>query len=158
MRLGIMIIVGLVAGCSRTAPDAPQTESSGTSVITSPQPKLAPPTGLYSDEEIRKLAPFDLDKEAGAFGLPFDVHVLDVVPEGESYPRERVFKTLGIDATRVRDFRKSGINFVVFLTWQVSPSYDISCMTATNDPENNELEMTDPKRLVYGIRLVKRPE
>jgi hypothetical protein len=124
-------------------------------IAQEPSPKSAP-TALYSDQEIRKLAKHDIDKvgnpDRGLLGIP----CLDVVPNGESYPRARVFAALKIEDHRVRDFRESGVNNVVFLTWQVSPSYDISCMTATNDPQNDGLEMTDPRRKVYGIRLVKR--
>jgi len=123
--------------------------------VQAQQPKPAPPK-LYTDEEIRKLAKYDIDKEPsnerGLFGTP----CLDVVPSGESYPRAKVFKSLNIDDSRIRDFRHPGKGNVVFLMWQVSPSYDISCMTATNDRDNTGLEMADPKRKVYGIRLVKR--
>jgi hypothetical protein len=145
------IVVCLVIGCSQTISEPMPAASSEPAVSPT-----RPPNGLYTDEEIRKLAKFDIDKvsggDLGIFGLP----CLDVVPKGESYPRSKVFMTLKIDDTRIRDCREEGINSVVFLTWQVSPSYDISCMTAINDGENEGLEMTDPRRKVYGIRLVKR--
>lgn len=119
------------------------------------KPKPDPPK-LYTDEEIRKLAKYDIDKasagDRGLFGIP----CLDVVPSGESHPRAKVFKALNIDDGRIRDFRHPQEDFVIFLTWQVSPSYDISCMSATNDRDNKGLELGDPKRKVYGIRLVKR--
>lgn len=122
----------------------------------SPGPASTPaPTGLYTDAEIRKLAKFDIDKASQAATLGA-IPCLEVVPAGESRPRGEVFKALGIEDARVRDFRTWGKNFVVFLEWQVSPSYDISCMTGENDPDTGGLEMTDPKRKVYGIRLLKR--
>ena len=31
-------------------------------------------------------------------------------------------------------------------------------MTGADDPDDRGLALTDPKRLVYGIRLVKRPQ
>ena len=111
---------------------------------------------LYTDEEIRKLAKHDIDKVTGKDEALLKTPYLDVVPAGESYPRAKVFKTLNIDEARIRDFRHSQVDFVVFLYWQVSPSYDICCMTASNDRGNDKLELTDPQRKVYGIRLVKR--
>jgi hypothetical protein len=114
---------------------------------------------LHTDAAIRKLSRAEIVKHAGPghWGI-FDVPHLDVVPSGESRPRGAVFRALGIEEGRVRGFREHGFDHVVFLTWQVSPSYDISCMTATNDRENDGLEMTDPKRKVYGIRLVRHSD
>jgi hypothetical protein len=120
-------------------------------------PKTSPPSvKLYTDEEIRKLAKYDIDKASeGGKGL-FDIPCLDVVPNGESYARAKVFKALNLDDTRIKEFRHSEMDHVVFLTWQVSPSYAISCMSATNDPDNGGVALTHPNRKVYGIRLVKR--
>jgi len=42
------------------------------------------------------------------------------------------------------------------LAWQVSPSYDIIFVTATNEPDNNGMKFTDSKRKIYGIWLVER--
>lgn len=125
-----------------------------------PNPE-AEPDELHTDDQIRRLVPYDIAVTSISMALredmePFDVPCLGVVPEGESYPRDKVFQALKIDDKRIGDFRHSQINFVIFLTWQVSPSYDISCMTAINDPENKGLRLTDPKRKVYGIRLLKR--
>jgi hypothetical protein len=123
----------------------------------SPQSKPGPgPARLYSDAEIRKLAKHDIDKETGGDKGLLGIPCLDVVPNGESYTRAKVFKALNLDDARLRDFRDFGKGNVVFLTWQVSPSYDICCMSATNDRENDGLTLTDPKRKVYGIRLLKR--
>jgi hypothetical protein len=159
MRSFSIIYICLVAGCSRTPSEPVHEDSPVPAAVPAPQPEPAPaPNGLYTDEEIRKLAKFDIDKESGSdrgiLGMPY----LDVVPAGKSYPRSEVYKALNIDNARIRDFRQSGIDHVVFLTWQVSPSYDICCMTAINDSENNGLTLTDPKRKVYGIRLLKRSE
>src|SRR5262245_59556370 len=79
-------------------------------------------TGLYTDAEIRKFAPFDIDEETAKspeFQSPgiFPIPCLDVVPNGKSYPRWKVFEDLSIDQNRVRNLRQSGINSVVFLTW-----------------------------------------
>ena len=123
------------------------------------EPPKSPPPGpakLYTDEEIRKLAKHDIDKITGKDEQLLKTPYLDVVPAGESHPRAKVFKALNIDYARIRDFRHSQVDFVVFLYWQVSPSYDICCMTASNDRGNDKLELTDPQRKVYGIRLVKR--
>jgi hypothetical protein len=130
-----IIVLCLVSGCSQPEPST---------------------TGLYKDDEIRKLAKFEIDKEADRSGGVFHIPCLDVVPHGTSLPRSEVFSRLNIDDSRICHFRQHFEDFVEFLTWQVSPSYDICCMSALNDPDNNGLEMTDPKRKVYGIRLIKR--
>jgi RNA polymerase sigma factor (sigma-70 family) len=114
------------------------------------------PVKLYTDEEIRKLAKHDIDKESAGGRDILGVPCLDVVPAGESHQRAKVFETLKIEDSRICDFRASEMMSVVFLTWRVSPSYDICCMSATNDRSNSKLELTDPKRKVYGIRLLKR--
>jgi hypothetical protein len=147
-----------MTGCSQTTSEAIRVDSSAPARRASAADPVQPPTGLYTDEEIRKLAPFDIDKESGGGRGLLDIPFIDVVPEGESYPRSKVFKTLNIDEARIRDFRQAAINLVVFLTWQVSPSYDICCMTAINDPDNDGLQLTDPRRKVYGVRFVKRSE
>lgn len=124
--------------------------------IPSPTEPVPAQSKLYTDEEIRKLAKYDIDEWPSENKWLLGFPCLDVVPAGESYPRADVFKTLGIEDSRIQDFRCTGINWVVFLSWQVSPSYRISCMSGTNLPGFENLEMTDPKRKVYGIRLVKQ--
>src|SRR5262245_16081500 len=82
---------------------------------------------LYTDEEIRKLSKHEI-KEALWFqylSLPY----LDVVPAGKTDARAKVFKTLGLEDDRLADFRSERDHRVVFLVWQVSPSYDICCMS-----------------------------
>jgi hypothetical protein len=150
MRYFTVLLICLASGCCRTSSDP---------ASPAPPVELAPiPKGLYTDDEIRKLADFDIDKESDNARALFDIRCLDVVPNGKSYPRAKVFKMLNLDDARLRGFWSSGFDFVDFLTWQVSPSYDICCMTAINDPENDDLELTDPKRKVYGIRLLKHRE
>ena len=55
-------------------------------------------TGLYTDAEIRALARFDIDKEAGPDRFILNIPCLDVVPAGDAYPRAKVFKALAIGA------------------------------------------------------------
>ncbi len=109
-----------------------------------------PEKGLYSDSQVEKFVGDGLDelKEKGRI-------VLDVLPKDKtSYPRGEVFKMLRIDEKRLRDRRSTGIFMVMFLEWQISPSYDISFMSACNDPANEGLPPFDLKRKVYGIRIV----
>jgi hypothetical protein len=163
MRHTLIVVVLCAAGCGQApspqtdpgSPPPPPAQEAGLPVAPAPRPA---PTGLYTDEEIRKIAKVEIDREAGAFGLPFDAPILDVVPAGESRPRGEVFAELGIKDSRVRNFWTSGINHVTFLNWQVSPSYDISCMTGSFDPDNAGLELTDSRRKVYGIRLILHPK
>lgn len=113
---------------------------------------------LHTDDEMREIADRFADKENGT-QIQFDSskgHWLNVVPIGEACDRGKVFKDLGIEERRIRDFRSNGIVNVIFLTWQVSPSYDLFCLSASNDLDNNGLELADPKRKVYGIKLVRR--
>ena len=155
MRL-LSIIVGIffAAGCTRTPSEPAPVDPVMSSPWPAPPRWPAPTADLYTDEEIQKLAKFDI--EGGLAPFILDIPCLDVVPDGESYPREKVFKMLKIDDKRIRDFRQTGCMAVVFLAWQVSPSFDICCMTAINDQENDGVGMIDPNRKVYGIRLIKR--
>jgi hypothetical protein len=128
----------------------------GQSLYSSPLELQAPRQKagkLYSDEEIRKLILLHIDKDAPREKQVFH---LKVVPPGHSYPRSKVFKTLGIEDARIGDFRWSERDSVVFLSWQVSPSFDIKCMTAANDPENAGLRMDHVKRKIYAVKIVER--
>src|SRR5262249_19123274 len=122
MPIWVTVTIAILA--SRSSAEPPKSPAPG-------------PAKLYTDEEIRKLAKHDIDKVTGKDEALLKTPYLDVVPAGESYPRAKVFKALNIDETRIRDFRHSEVDFVVFLYWQVSPSYDICCMTATNDRGND---------------------
>lgn len=144
LLLSISLMVTILVSGSRTGAEAPQ---------SAPAPR---PSKLYTDEEIRKLTKQDIDKVTGKVEALLQTPSLDVVPVGMSYPRAQVFKALHIDDARIRDFRHSQRDFVILLYWQVSQSYDIFCMSGTNDPSNEGLALTDPQRRVYGIRLVKR--
>jgi hypothetical protein len=59
-----------------------------------------------------------------------------------------------MEEARLRDPRQWQENDIKFLRWQASPSYDIVCVTAIDDPANDGLDVFDPRRKVYGIRLV----
>ena len=163
LRTLSLCLLILTLGCTRTETGPAPRES----IVPVPAGVLRiepdPPTvmirgdGLYRDEQIRGLTKDDIaaHKQSGmdVIGLP----ILSVVTAGETKPRSQVFRELGLDESRVRDFRQVGVNMTAFLTWQVSPSYDISCMTATNDGVVTEAALKDPARKVYGVRLLKRP-
>jgi len=106
---------------------------------------------LYTDGEIEKLAGEQLDK----LKKEGTVLLLNVVPSGESHPRSKVFRKMGIDEGRLIEGGQAGFNMVNILSWQASPSYDLSFMTATNDPANENLSLLDPRRKVYGVRIEK---
>ena len=110
------------------------------------------PEGLHADDTIRRLAPYDITAASRSARSVLDVPSLDVVPGS----RREVFQALGLDDRRVRDFRTSAIHRVVFLRWQVSPSYDVVCMTGWDRPSAASLD--DPERPVYGVRIVCRAE
>ncbi|MFO0800487.1 MAG: hypothetical protein U0804_23715 [Gemmataceae bacterium] len=139
----LLVVSLIVAGCGRIRPPAEETPGGA-------------PDGLYSDAEVRALARHDIDQTSHTARHLFDVPCLEVVPNGESKPREAVFRALGLDDGRLREFRLGGLNQVNFLWWRVSTSYDIVCMTAINDTTNDGFIPTDPSRKVFGIRLVAR--
>ena len=120
------------------------------------QMPIAQRTKLYTDHDIRKLAEYDIDRESTSNRHILDMPCLKVVPNGESHARTKVFNTLNIDEHCIQDLRHHYSGNVVFLTWRISPSYDICCMSATNDKANSGLALSDPNRRVYGIRLIKR--
>jgi hypothetical protein len=123
-------------------------------VLAAPAPfprQQKPGTGLYTDAEIQRLA------GKGFKGLrPGETVLLAVVPIGESRPRGEVFRALHLDESRLRDRRSESVHKVIFLFWQAAPSYDLSFMTAINDPENRGLDDFDPRRKVYGVRIRRR--
>jgi hypothetical protein len=121
--------------------------------IATEKPKQGAATRLYTDAEVEKLAGNQLDtlKKKGTL-------LLDVVPDGESDPRSEVFKKMGIDESRLVKGEPLPFNMVIFLTWQASPSYDLSFMTAINDPANEKLSLLDPKRKVYGVSIDKHEQ
>jgi hypothetical protein len=153
MRRLLLLCLGVLAGCSQLS-SPPDPVEEGPSQVEE---------GLYTDDQIRALAPFDIDKESVAWeknlgGLknPLQIPCLAVVPDGETRSRGVVFSTLGLDDRRLRDFRFHTHGRVEFLRWQVSPSYDIVCMSGDRDIGRDQRQADDPTREVYGIRLVAR--
>jgi hypothetical protein len=89
---------------------------------------------------------------------PTDKAFLKVVPAGTTSSFDTVLQDLGLDRDRLGEPFVTGRHHVVFLTWQISHSYELSCMTAINDRRNNGLGYRDPQRRVYGIRILKQDE
>lgn len=107
---------------------------------------------LMQDKDIRQLAHFDLEKELQEKNDLLNIRILKVVPAGETKPLEDVFKALKLEDANLGKPRQSTMNHVTFLRWQVSPSYDLVCMTSSlNQPEG---DVPSGKRSVYGVRLV----
>jgi hypothetical protein len=111
-------------------------------------------TKPLTDDAVRKLAGFDLERELARGNDLLSIRILDVVPSGETRPRGAAFQKLGISDCNLSNYREEGINMVKLLKWNLSPSYDIVCMTGTMTQPH--LSMTDAKREVYGIRIVKK--
>jgi hypothetical protein len=116
------------------------------------------PDGLHTDEHIRGLAPYDIAPATASARSFLDLPCLDVVPAGTTRPRREVFQALGLDARLVRDLRTTPVDHVVFLRWQVSPSYDLVCMTGGDDYGQGAARLAEPERQVYGVRFVSRAE
>ena len=133
MRTIFVLLVALtLTGCqpavdqsvTDSSSDSRETESSD-SVLDDIQMARSP-DDLHSDEHIESLVDFEITATSG--GIDPDNQILDVVPAGESHLRSDVFKKLQLDESKLADFRTATMNMVDFLTWQVSPSYDITCM------------------------------
>ncbi|MDB4778026.1 M56 family metallopeptidase [bacterium] len=112
---------------------------------------------LHSDELIQELVNFDI-AQTNANKTLLEIPFLDVVPAGESKSRADVFDSLGLKENLTTRFRHDAKGHVNFLTWQISPSYDISLMAGNRSPENRDLELTDPKLKVYGVRILLTQE
>src|SRR6476659_3669834 len=88
---------------------------------------------LYSDEEVRRIAGYNPDKQEEPnkpartiLDLPYH----EVVAGGTSRSRDEVFRGLGIDDRRIRPVQWWPEGRVIFLRWQLSESYDLICMTS----------------------------
>jgi hypothetical protein len=111
------------------------------------------PQGLYSDEFVRALAPFELSRP-NHDSCPFDIPCLDVVPNGKALPRREVFARLGLDEARLKWVRADTWGKVAFLNWQISPSYRLSCMFGSYPAFPPDEELLDPNQHIYGVRLM----
>jgi hypothetical protein len=76
-----------------------------------------------------------------------------VVPIGTSMPRGKVFDALGIKDSRIGNFYYYEAGHDVTMRWRVSPSYEIQCISATNDQENDGFDYVDSRRKVYGVQF-----
>ncbi len=108
---------------------------------------------LHTDNAIEKLVTYDIVESVKNKQL-LEIPILSVVPAGQSKTRAEVFKALGLSENQLIRFRTETRRNVQFLTWQISPSYDICCMSANNSPDNRGIKPNDPRRKVYGIRLL----
>jgi hypothetical protein len=116
-----------------------------------PAKKLPAGKGLYKDADVLKLTQGKRFEDGAV--------TLDVVPDGESgYPREDVYKALGIEESRLKDKRIAGGGFVVYRIWQLSPSYDIMYGIAMNDKSQRDVDVDSPKRKIGGVTILRREE
>ena len=117
-----------------------------------PEAEMTSSSGRYTDAEVRAI----IDRWTA--GNLNDESLLRVVPSGTAAPLVTVFGALGLDPARLGKPADCGFNMARYLTWRISPSYNLSAMTATNDPDNRGVEYTDSRRRLYGIRISKREE
>jgi hypothetical protein len=113
--------------------------------------RLTRPPKLYRDEEIVHLMRYNSHYIVDTSVNP---PRLLVVPEGKSMPLSQVFKTLRIDPSRLTDFQHRQYNRSITLSWQLSPSYDLSCITT--DDDDDALAFDDPKRNIYNVIIHER--
>lgn len=110
-------------------------------------------TNLHQDEAIEALVSFDISESSLNKSI-FQVPILDVVPAGQTKTRSEVFKALGLEETHIDEYRRKNSGHVEFLSWRVSPSYRISMMTGTRTSDDPKVELADPQRQVYGVRII----
>jgi hypothetical protein len=108
--------------------------------------------GLYTDDEARRI----LENWTAADAE--DPSFLRVVPDGKTAPLETVLSALRVDADRLGEPTANAFMHVEYLVWRLSPSYDLSMMTASHDPFNLWMiqDFHNAGRMVYGIRILKR--
>ncbi len=125
-------------------------DGAGTGFNYPPSP-TRPGGGLYADTEARRLL-----ERCGAEASPRGGTYLRVVPDGEAAPLGDVLWELGLDLNRLGALETNGVDHVYFLTWQLSPSYDLSCMSPKMGLRRRRLEYEDPRRPVYAFQIVRR--
>ena len=111
---------------------------------------------LHSDRHVRSLVDFEIDATHGRINP--NNRTLDVVPTGKTKTRREVFDELNLDESKITRFRNSPVHKVVFLTWQISPKYDITFMTARNSRKDGEIDLESLDRKIYGVRLSLSPK
>jgi len=105
---------------------------------------------LYRDEEIETLRHYN---SRYAVDPEVDPPRLLVVPEGTTMPFSQVMKKMGIDPNRLTDLRTAQYNRSISLLWQISPRYDLRCLT---DDEDDALAFDDPKREIGFVQILDR--
>lgn len=108
---------------------------------------------LLDDSEIRRLTDFDLDQELQDKKDLLKIQILKVVPAGETKPLVDVLKALNLHSLNLGKPQQSTMNHVTFLRWQISPRYDLVCMT--KGVKEQVGETPHPERHVYGVRIVR---
>lgn len=112
---------------------------------------------LYRDFEIRRMAERfkdaawenpNPDREAYFLG--------QLVPAGQTKKLKRIFAEIGLDPKRLEKPQTGGMNMVRTYRWRVSPFFQLSIMTATNDPENDHADLWSLKG--YGVCLAESYE
>jgi hypothetical protein len=131
-------------------PDRPNARTAGDSA-EAPRTSLgdSPRTGLYTDDEIRRVL------ERWTARDPHDQALLRVVPKGASAPLLTVFGALGLDVARLGKPGATGLKHFLYLTWQVSPACRLLCRTTYDDTVFEGDWDTDPKRNLSEIRIVE---
>ncbi len=110
---------------------------------------------LYSDAEVREILRIHAVDFASEETSRVDLHV---VPNGEAMRRQAAFEKLGVEEVRLGHRTWTAVMHVACLSWRLSPSYDLVCMTATNEESKplDENRLFQPDRSVYGFSLRRR--
>src|SRR5688500_3552960 len=114
--LGSVLALGLLVSWISSAP--------------APLPRVTRGRGLYADEVIRAIAGDERGRLADGDG-----RCRDDCANGESRPLGAVMRKLGRDLARFRQPRWSAWGKVLYVTWQVSPTYDLTCRVSEPSSE-----------------------
>jgi hypothetical protein len=156
-RRSVAIAVTLAFGCGVAAggggyrlyckrmPDP--TPDAGPPVV----PDAGPRTGLYTDAEAEAII-----RRWGEQGEDGPTGALSIVPNGTEAPLFTVLGALGIEQSRLKFKTEYGVNQVMYVGWQMSPSYDFGYLTGIIFEDRAHLSRDDPARMVYGIAISKR--
>ena len=172
-----IVLFVLVAGCNGTSPDSSHPASEPLADTAQSEDQNAEPrrqmTTLHDDSAIEKLASYNITETTTNAKQLFDIPHLEVVPAGETKSRESVFTTLGLNGDQIDNLEYDMSGRVLFLSWRISPSYFLSCMTGYlrefSDDEIDRMlsrklddddalldKMSDPDRMIYGVRITSQ--
>ena len=167
--IGILLLAS-ACGCNPPPSEplsGPTAVSAGRSEITfSAEESGQTLVPLHDDAVIEDLVPYEIGELFRLTRFEKPPH-LGVVPAGETKKRKDVFSELGLSEDRIANLELRVMNGVLHLSWQISPSYYINCMTDYSEVKIDESifdrmanddalrdKLSNPNKMVYGVRIL----